>query len=222
MNAQTRERGPAGGPVTQAHSSHSVHQYGSKQLALIAEPTARRNDIDTATTAATAQLPGAKNVEALILRTLTLRGPMTDHELALAIPDRHPPTLSTARARLTRRGLVVETEARRPSVFGHPMVVWSLAPEGSSAPEPERKPRAEIRKARESVDLKAARLLVEGRVSVIARTSDEIRARVLGDTGVYDVAVDERGRWWCACAYLGPRCSHIAAVRLVAGIEGGR
>ena len=71
----------------------------------------------------------------------------------------------------------------------------------------------------DSFDEKVGRLLVDGRVAVLERDQAHVLARVEGDTGTYQVAVDERGFVSCTCPCVGPRCTHVAAVRRVTGLQ---
>ncbi len=60
---------------------------------------------------------------------------------------------------------------------------------------------------------KAGRLLAAGRVQVTFADEDQVRARVMGDHGLYEVTW-EHGDWSCSCvARTG--CSHRLAVKLV-------
>jgi len=74
--------------------------------------------------------------------------------------------------------------------------------------------------ARESVQDKSRRLLVEGRL-VVLRAGDEydglIHAECRGDSGaIYDLGFDPKLRQWrCTCPEQKGRCSHIAALQLV-------
>ena len=66
---------------------------------------------------------------------------------------------------------------------------------------------------RESAVEKAKRLLVEGRVTVLACGPGYARAVVRGDGALYEVTDDARGRS-CPCAARG-LCAHVRAVGLV-------
>lgn len=66
-----------------------------------------------------------------------------------------------------------------------------------------------------SVAQKADRLLLNGHVQVLWATDEAISARVRGDSSIYDIRWHRHSGWTCSCACLGPRCSHIAAVRRV-------
>lgn len=67
--------------------------------------------------------------------------------------------------------------------------------------------------SRENVRSKAARYLIEGRVSVLYCNGSSARAAVRGNGHLYDVSY-ERGHWTCACAARGT-CSHITATQQV-------
>lgn len=67
---------------------------------------------------------------------------------------------------------------------------------------------------RESVEAKAARLLVAGALSVVEVVpGGRVRAVVDGDHDRYHV-VWEAGEWSCSCPARGA-CSHLEALRLV-------
>lgn len=65
---------------------------------------------------------------------------------------------------------------------------------------------------------KAERLLVEGRVSILRVTDDEIQAVVRGDHGSYYVAWHDGGLWTCSCPANG-LCSHARAVRQTVAVD---
>jgi hypothetical protein len=71
---------------------------------------------------------------------------------------------------------------------------------------------------RESATVKAARLLVQGRVRVSLVRAGRCWATVNGDTGTHAVGCS-RGRWHCTCEAYGARCSHILAVRSIVDLE---
>lgn len=54
-------------------------------------------------------------------------GQYTDDELAAHFPDMYPPTLKSARSRLTAKRLLVDSGTRRWSVRGCEMIVWRRA-----------------------------------------------------------------------------------------------
>jgi uncharacterized Zn finger protein len=67
---------------------------------------------------------------------------------------------------------------------------------------------------RENAEIKAARLLVSGRVEILYVDDARVVANVRGDTaGVYLVEHDARG-WRCDCPAR-TRCSHLLAVQRV-------
>lgn len=88
---------------------------------LAPHPRHRHTDPDTSRAAAA----NAENVEHLIRAIFQGGGNYTDDELAAALPDHHPPTVKTARSRLSGRGLLVDTGMRRPSQRGREMIVWA-------------------------------------------------------------------------------------------------
>lgn len=102
------------------------------QLALFTQPLARHDNPATSADAAAAVAPHAGTLEALILETFAVernnRGMgLNDDELCELLAMNHAPTLKTARSRLTRRGLLVDSGTRRPSQRGRDSIVWSLA-----------------------------------------------------------------------------------------------
>jgi uncharacterized Zn finger protein len=70
--------------------------------------------------------------------------------------------------------------------------------------------------ARESVVAKAARYLLEGRLTVLRRDGDLVEAVCHGTHGVYELGhdPDRPGVWHCSCPSAG-RCSHVTALMLV-------
>ncbi len=70
---------------------------------------------------------------------------------------------------------------------------------------------------RESAELKACRLLVEGRVRILELAAGRCTARVNGNTGVYQVRY-WFGTWRCTCQACKPNCSHVIACRRVTDI----
>ena len=67
---------------------------------------------------------------------------------------------------------------------------------------------------RENVDIKARRLLVEGRVIVTSVDGRRVRAVVRGDSGSLYEVLHTSGAWICPCLCRGI-CSHVRAVMLV-------
>jgi hypothetical protein len=96
------------------------------QLVFFASPTARRIDPATSHEAAAA-MPPLGRLERAILACFA-DGAKTDEEVCELLPECFPPTVKTCRSRLTKRGLLVPTGARRPSSRGHDMQVWAVAP----------------------------------------------------------------------------------------------
>ena len=70
--------------------------------------------------------------------------------------------------------------------------------------------------AREPLEVKAARYLREGRLTVLRRDGDHVTAECAGDTGTYRLGHDpgRPGFWHCSCPSSG-RCSHTVALMLV-------
>ena len=84
-----------------------------------------------------------------------------------------------------------------------------MSRENAAAPA---RPRA----TREDVAAKARRYLTEGRLLVTLVTAEgRVEAMCSGSGArVYRLGRDPAG-WWCTCAVHGPRCSHVAALKLV-------
>jgi len=79
---------------------------------------------------------------------------------------------------------------------------------------------ASVMTSRQTVEAKAGRLLVAGRVRVLEVIPGRAIVQVDGDTGRWTVAY-RRGRWACPCpAPAWRRCSHLAAAELVVGRPG--
>jgi hypothetical protein len=95
------------------------------QLALWTAPAARKSDPPTSHAAAAAPT-GA--LERLILDTFAYNGgtELCDDELCAQLRWLHAPTVKTARSRLSKRGLLVPTDKRRPSARGRDQIVWRL------------------------------------------------------------------------------------------------
>lgn len=69
--------------------------------------------------------------------------------------------------------------------------------------------------SRETIDAKARRYLVEGRVVITHVDNDTVRATVRGAGTVHECGFNRR-RWWCSCRRTPTqRCSHVAALELV-------
>lgn len=86
---------------------------------------------------------------------------------------------------------------------------------------PDRRDSLTRRRSRENLEEKAARYLVEGRVTV-TQIDDERRlivAEVRGTDTTYYTGFDpRRDNWACTCeanAKFNRRCSHIAALQLI-------
>jgi uncharacterized Zn finger protein len=68
--------------------------------------------------------------------------------------------------------------------------------------------------ARESVEVKARRYLVEGRLVVTAVDVDRIAATCRGDGQLYRLGRGDGEDWWCECPARA-RCAHLVALGLV-------
>jgi hypothetical protein len=88
----------------------------------------RRTDPETSRTAAATQQNSP--LEGDILEVFRLHRPyagLTDDQLCRLMPERYGPTVKTARSRLTKRGLLVDSGRRAPSGRGREMIVWRKA-----------------------------------------------------------------------------------------------
>jgi hypothetical protein len=94
------------------------------QLVFFAEPAARRTD--PATSHAAAALVAA-GVEERIVAAFAEYGALTDDELTEALPEFYPPTVKTARSRLSKRGVLIPTGGTRMSFRNRAMTVWAVA-----------------------------------------------------------------------------------------------
>ena len=101
--------------------------YEADQLTLLDMPRARATDPATSHAAASSQLPHVGSQENRVLERFAIYGPMCDDELVARSPQWHGPTIKTCRSRLTKRGLLVDTGERRPSVRGKDQIVWRIA-----------------------------------------------------------------------------------------------
>lgn len=90
-------------------------------------PRHRATDPETSKQAAAGQCPGA--LEAEILEVFHVDGGrgLTDDELVSVLRPRYGPTVKTARSRLAKRGVLVDTGQRRLSNRGRLMAVWASA-----------------------------------------------------------------------------------------------
>jgi uncharacterized Zn finger protein len=68
---------------------------------------------------------------------------------------------------------------------------------------------------RESVQVKARRLLAEGRVEIVTRLPGQVLARVKGTDQTYTVRWESGHGWSCDCEAGANKCSHRVAVGLV-------
>ena len=103
----------------------------SRPVEVLVEPaflSARISDPDTATAAAQSITPG--RTERLLLamfKSNRFQVGYTDDELCSEIRGAHPPTLKTARSRLSKAGLLEDSGLRRQSNRGRAQIVWRLA-----------------------------------------------------------------------------------------------
>ena len=104
------------------HALFGVDDYGWREPAL-----ARVSDPDTSHVAARSVTPG--RTEAAILFVFARWPAMTDDGLCDRLIGHYPPTVKSARSRLTRAGLLVDSGERRMSERNRPMIVWTKASE---------------------------------------------------------------------------------------------
>lgn len=73
----------------------------------------------------------------------------------------------------------------------------------------------------ETIEEKAERLLVDGRIRVVrvdAEPGSLVVARAEGDTGTWDLGYDPKAHEWrCNCPARVRPCSHLMALQLVVG-----
>jgi hypothetical protein len=72
--------------------------------------------------------------------------------------------------------------------------------------------------SREHPRAKAARMLLERRLTVLSVHAGRISARVRGDEQTYHCGFTQ-GRWWCHCPARG-KCSHLIALASVVDVSG--
>lgn len=94
------------------------------QLAIFDEPPGAVRHSDPVTSHAAAERISGRT-ERLILAVFAGRDAgLTDDELARALPDEYPPTVKSARSRLSNRGLLIDSGTTRLSSRGCSMTVW--------------------------------------------------------------------------------------------------
>lgn len=74
---------------------------------------------------------------------------------------------------------------------------------------------------RDSARVKADRLLLEGRVIVVACDRGYIDARVRGEGAIHQTGY-VAGRFYCTCPARGEGCSHIWALKRISAVDLGR
>lgn len=99
----------------------------SGQLAFFSEPRARRSDLPTSHQAAKAVSAIASETEYDIAAAVYMLGPSTDDEICESLPAYFPPTVKTARSRMTKKGVLVATGGTRPSGRNRAQTVWALS-----------------------------------------------------------------------------------------------
>jgi predicted ArsR family transcriptional regulator len=111
---------PKSGDIAESMDAHPQHLFPVED-----HGRARRTDPDTSRHAAAK----VASVTDLIYAAFVTYGPMTDDALCerLELPTRRWPTAKTARSRLHKDGVLVDSGERRLSGAGRPMIVWALA-----------------------------------------------------------------------------------------------
>lgn len=69
--------------------------------------------------------------------------------------------------------------------------------------------------SRESVEAKAGRYLLEGRLVVRHVVGGSVRASCRGGGAVYELGFSSADGWWCSCPAHVARCAHLVALELV-------
>jgi hypothetical protein len=72
---------------------------------------------------------------------------------------------------------------------------------------------------REPARQKADRLLVEGRVVVVAVGPHAVHARIRGDGHIYEASWTSTRRWSCTCRARTDACSHLYALRRIVAVD---
>jgi hypothetical protein len=73
----------------------------------------------------------------------------------------------------------------------------------------------EFKKGTQNSFVKARRLLIEGRISIVGANAVKIQAKVRGDSEGHISGYDQG--WYCSCraGQLGKPCSHVKALQLI-------
>lgn len=87
----------------------------------------RRRDRATAKAAAAVQQPSDLEAEIVGVFMADDGIGLTDDQLCAVLVSRYAPTVKTARSRLAKRGILVDTGRRCPSNRGREMAVWRLS-----------------------------------------------------------------------------------------------
>lgn len=77
-----------------------------------------------------AKVPDKPERFVALLAQASVRIDFTDDELAIAMPEVHPGTLSKRRLRLERAGLIEDTKRLRPTRTGVPATVFQITDQG--------------------------------------------------------------------------------------------
>lgn len=68
---------------------------------------------------------------------------------------------------------------------------------------------------RESVAVRAVRIVAERRLTIVGLHRGRVTARCRGTEQSYNLGFNPDQGWWCHCAEPRGRCAHIAALKLV-------
>lgn len=130
-NPHMRKGRPSNGRPSQNTISAATKQPDRPQryaqLAVFADPTSRHGDPTTSVAAAQSVRERRGDVEAAILAAYRAHGGLIDDELVQLMPERHAPSVITARSRLARCGRVVPTGEQRLSRRKRAQQVWTTA-----------------------------------------------------------------------------------------------
>lgn len=105
----------------------SLRGSGINQSSGDRSPLPRHRVSDPDTSRAAAESVDPKPAETAILAEFDRFGMLNDDELCQQLPEFYPPTIRTARSRLAKAGVLVDSGTRRPSLRGRQMTVWKRA-----------------------------------------------------------------------------------------------
>lgn len=97
------------------------------QRSLFGDGRAPAHGATAPTTSVIAARDDRSGTEGRILAAFAAFGALTDDELCERLADLYPPTVKTARSRLTNRHRLADTGVTRLSRRNRPQIVWHLA-----------------------------------------------------------------------------------------------